>query len=74
MPGSLKRGQANGLIRPLRNALRSLGKGHIAAACSQLQDFIVEVNQKVVDGALGQADADLLIAAASGIRSDLGCT
>jgi parallel beta-helix repeat protein len=71
--GFLKKGQAKGLIQPLNNAYRSLERGGIEDACNQLQDFIDEVSQKVVDGALGQPDADVLIAAANVIRSDLDC-
>jgi uncharacterized repeat protein (TIGR01451 family) len=72
--GSLKVGQANGLTRPLRNAIRSLQKGKTQAACSQLQDFINEVNQKVADGVLTQAEGDALIASANAIRSAVECT
>ena len=44
--GVLKPGQANGLMRPLQNALRSLEKEKQDAACSQLKDFINEVISK----------------------------
>ena len=71
--GSLKPGQANGLTRPLQNALRSLARGHLASACSQLSDFQVEVTQKVLDGALTPGEGVALIDAATSIRTALGC-
>jgi hypothetical protein len=71
--GALKRGQANGLKKPLANALRSLARGKTNAACSQLQDFIDKVNQKVADGALDPSEAVPLIGAAESVRSDIGC-
>lgn len=72
--GELKKGQANGLLKPLQNALRSLDKGKTEAACNQLQDFLDEVNQKVADGALDPDSGADLIAAAEAIRADVGCT
>jgi hypothetical protein len=71
--GSLKEGQANGLTRPLRNALRSLDRGQIAPACSQLNDFLTEVTRKVLDGALTPGEGVALIEAARSIRTALGC-
>ena len=71
--GSLKEGQANGLTRPLQNALRSLARGNTAAACTQLDDFLTEVARKVVDGALTPAEGATLIDAAASIRTALGC-
>ena len=71
--GSLKSGQANGLSRPLQNALRSLDSGTIAAACSQLDDFLTEVTRKVLDGALTPGEGVALIEAAKSIRTALGC-
>ena len=83
--GTLKRGQANGLQRPLRNAERSLlqssllnternnsDEGKIAAACSQLQDFIDAVNAKTPDP-LDAVSAAALIGEAQNIRLSLGC-
>jgi probable HAF family extracellular repeat protein len=71
--GSLRPGQANGLTRPLQNALRSLARGSIASACSQLHDFKVEVSAKIRDGALSAAEGMALIDAADAIRAALGC-
>ena len=71
--GSLKPGQANGLIRPLQNALRSLAKGNLAPACSQLNDFQVKVTQKILEGALTPGAGVALIDAATSIRTALGC-
>jgi hypothetical protein len=71
--GTLKPGQANGLVRPLENALRSLEDGLVSAACAQLADFQAEVARKVADGALSAAEGDALIAEAEGIRAAIGC-
>jgi hypothetical protein len=71
--GTLKAGQGNGLIQPLRNALRSLATGHLPSACSQLSDFEAGVTEKILDGALSAQDGQALIDAAEGIRRDLGC-
>jgi len=71
--GTLKTGQSKGLWKPLENALRSLDKGKINSACNQLQDFIDKANQKVADGALPQADADIMIDLATDLRTELGC-
>ena len=71
--GSLRPGQASGLTRPLRNALRSLEGEHLASACSQLDEFQIEVSRKVVDGALTAEEGTVLISAAASIRRGLGC-
>ena len=70
--GVLKAGQANGLTRPLDAALRSLGKGQIGPACSQLQDFIDEATLKTPDP-IDPATAAELIASAEEIRAALSC-
>ena len=70
--GVLKRGQANGLEQPLQNAIRSLNKGKINAACNQLDDFIVEVNDKTPNP-LDTATAADLIADAQAIQVAIGC-
>lgn len=44
--GVLKKNQANGLLLPLANAVRSIEQDKIDAACAQLDDFIDEVNAK----------------------------
>jgi len=72
VPGTLKPGQANGLTRPLDNALRSLDKGKTASACNQLQDFINKVNEKTPTP-LDAGTAATLIADAEAIRTSLGC-
>jgi len=71
--GSLKPSQSNGLTKPLQNALRSLAKGQLAPACSQLHDFQVEVARKVLGGALTPGEGVALIDAATRIRTTLGC-
>jgi len=61
------------LINPLDNAIRSLNKGHINAACSQLDDFIAGVNEKTPT----PLDADTaieLIASAEAIQTAIGCS
>ena len=70
--GQLKNGQANGLSRPLENAIRSLEEGKTAAACSQLQDFINEVYAKTPTP-LDAATSASLIAEAEALRSSIGC-
>lgn len=72
--GSLKPGQASGLTTPLRNASRSLERGQLAAACSQLGDFQLEVARKVRDGVLTAGQGEALIAPATSIRISLGCS
>jgi len=70
---TLRSGQANGLIRPLQNALRSMAAGHPESACSQVSDFEAGVQQKILDGVLSASDGQALIDAAEVIRRDLGC-
>ena len=68
----LNAGQANGISRPLNNALRSLDSGHTADACNQLQDFIDEVYAKT-PVPLDAPTAAALIADAQAIRTYLDC-
>ena len=68
----LKKGQANGLTRPLENVLRSIEKGKTSPACSQLQDFIDQVNAKTPEVLLVPTAEDL-IASADAVRESLGC-
>ncbi len=68
----LKPGQANGLIRPLENALRSIDQGKTAPACNQLQDFIDEVVAKT-PSPLSVVTSNDLIAKANAARSLLPC-
>jgi hypothetical protein len=70
--GVLNPGQANGLIRPLDNAIRSLDKGQTADACNQFQDFIDEVNAKTPQP-LDVDTATSLITKAEVIRAAIGC-
>ena len=67
----LKPGQANGLTRPLENALRSIDQGKTGPACNQLQDFIDEVIAKTPP--LTVASSDKLIADANAVRFLLAC-
>ena len=71
--GILKEGQANGLSKPLNNALKSLGKGKTADACNQLQDFIDEVYAKTPTP-LDAGNANELIDDAHALRASLGCS
>ena len=71
--GTLKRGQANGLTRPLENALRSLSRDGTEAACNQLTDFMTEVGLKTPEP-LPQVEADAILASADSIRDALGCS
>jgi hypothetical protein len=71
--GTIKSGQANGMIRPLMNALRSLAAGKTTAACSQVLDFETEVNERVLDGVLTPVQGAAFINAAEAIRAALGC-
>ncbi len=69
----LRQEQANGLIVPLKSAIRSLVSGKIDSALSQMQDLIDEVNQKVLDGVLPPDEGAALIAAVGNILDQLGC-
>jgi hypothetical protein len=73
--GILNPGQANGLIKPLENAQKSLAKDHVDAACYQLQDFIDEVYEKMNDGngPLPLEIGESLIDDANGIMDAIGC-
>lgn len=69
--GTLKTGQAKGLIQPLDNALISLSKGNTDDAYNQLQDFISRVQTKTPKPR--QTDtANDLITAAEDIETSLG--
>ncbi|MEZ4709301.1 MAG: hypothetical protein R3A44_18985 [Caldilineaceae bacterium] len=70
--GILKNGQANGLTQPLNNAIRSLDRGRINPACSQLGDFIAGVNA-LTPNPLDGATAASLIADAQAIQAAIGC-
>jgi hypothetical protein len=70
--GTLKTGQATGLLNPLDNAIRSLDKGYTDDACNQLDDFIAKVNEKTPDP-LDAATAAELIASAEAIQTAIGC-
>jgi len=68
----LKAGQANGLFKPLDNAIRSLDKGNVEDACNQLNDFIVKVEDKTPTP-LDAATAAELIDSAEAFKSSIGC-
>ncbi len=72
--GELKSGQAKGLLRPLDKAMASYEAGRLRPACSQLSDFIDEVEQKRLDGALRDDAAAALTARAEDLFGDIGCT
>jgi hypothetical protein len=72
--GTLNFGQANGVTRPLENALRSLSRGKLTPACSQLSDFQDGVNQLVADGVLSSQQGAILSGAAARVRDSLGCS
>lgn len=65
--------QANGLLRPLDNVLKSLEKGKTEAACSQVADFIFEVGEKTPDP-IPATEAQDLIDGAELIQLLLGCS
>ena len=67
----LTSGQANGLVNPLKHALRSLEKESTPDTCNQLGDFMREVEAKVPP--LTEAQADDLTGGAEAIRAMLGC-
>lgn len=73
LDGKLTAGEARGLVQPLRNALRSLGGGHVASACSQVRDFEVKLAQDIAAGILTPAEGAPLLQAAEDIRAALGC-
>lgn len=57
----------------LTNALRSLERGKLQPACSQLAAFPKVATAKVRAGAWSQATADAQIAEVESIRAQLGC-
>lgn len=71
--GDLAAGQAQALIQVLRNALRSLERGHMQPTCSQLASFAKVAAAKVEAGALSPEAADALIAEVQSIMEQLGC-
>lgn len=72
--GVLNRGQAIGLSRQLVNARRSYTNDPTSpAACDQVRAFVGGVDDLVDDGALPEADADVLRADAGAIGSAIGC-
>jgi len=71
--GILNKGQAQGIIRPLENALRSLDNGKLLPACSQLFDFILGVGELIDDGILSLMQGQPLIDQAELCRQALGC-
>lgn len=70
--GILNRGQANGLIQLLGNALRSLDSGWMTPACNQLNAFINQVKAKS-PRPIDAATAATLLDAAEAIRQAVGC-
>lgn len=72
--GVLNAGQANGLTRPLSNAQRSLEADKLAPACSQIADFMANVDTLVREGVLSTSDGGALWSAAEAIRASLGCS
>ena len=53
--------------------IESLEKGKTNPACSQLQDFVDKVNDKISDGVLSLEEGQALIDAANNIRAAIGC-
>jgi len=71
--GRLRASQANLLVRPLENALRSLAEGRPRVACAQVFLFQVAVTVRILQGALTPREGIALINAATDIRVALGC-
>lgn len=71
--GRLKPNQANALVRPLENALRSLDRGLLRPACAQVFLFQVAVTVRILQGALTPREGIALINEATSIRVALGC-
>ena len=68
----LPSGTATSLNAKLRSVLDAIQSGDTAAACSALKDFINEVNAQT-GKKLTAAQAATLIAAATSLRTQLGC-
>lgn len=68
----LNQGQDNSLLKQLSIAMRSLSEGKTAAAISQLQDFISEVQSLMNDGTLSQEQGQPMIDAANALIHSLG--
>jgi hypothetical protein len=65
-------GTATSLSAKLNAALAALAAGNTAAACSQLDAMINQINANVPNK-ISRADADALIAEINGIRAAAGC-
>ena len=71
--GRLRSNQANALVRPLENALRSLERGLLRPACAQVFLFQVAVTVRILQGALTPREGIALINEATSIPVALGC-
>ncbi len=68
----LPKGTENSLLAKLESALKCADRGNLACTCNSLRAFINEVSAQA-GKALTQEEAQLLIAAAEGLRATLGC-
>jgi hypothetical protein len=73
VPGTLTAQKANTLTNKLDAAIKQLDSGNTAAACTQLQDFIILVNAYIGNGTLTSAQGQPLINAANAVKGDIGC-
>ena len=75
MDGTLKRGQANGLIHKLTNIIAKLKSAPpLKPACNQLRAFINQVEGFVNAGKLTAAEGENLIDSAINAGKGAGCT
>jgi len=73
VPSTLSEGRGNSLTSTLESAIRHLEQGRTRPACSQLQAFINEVTAFIESGILTPGEGQLLIDAATAIRTAAGC-
>lgn len=71
--GTLNEGNAKALQRTLRNVSRSLERGKDDAACSQLVDFLLNVQEQMDLQKLNAEEGGTLISSALNILDTLGC-
>jgi alpha-tubulin suppressor-like RCC1 family protein len=73
-PGTLTTAQANQLVGHLELANSNLERGQTAAACTNLQNFVNQVNAMTTpNGPLSSAQAQSLLDYANKIRTACGC-
>ena len=71
--GDLKQGQGKSLLVKLQSALTQMGAGDVAAAITQLQVFITQVDGFIKSRLLAREEGEPLIVASNAIIDQLSC-